>query len=271
MHRKQERIVFSLCILLACQMITSMFVSGVQQQLPRAAVSLLVYAVCLCIPTFFLTLRCDAYKDENVYPKKSFACIVFCAGAIYFGNAFSIFLSHLFSRLGLFVPSGISTYTEIPAVILSFINFVILPPILEELFVRKYIISHLLPYSKTQAVIFSSLVFGFFHMNLLQIPFAVVCGFVFGYFTVKTSSIKFSVTMHFLNNLAAFILSYHPLPDSKILSPFVWITFLIAMAVSAFVLYKNGYFREKMKLPDVSFLSLFYFMSCLFIACITAR
>ena len=271
MYRKQETVIFSLCILLACQMITSMFVPNVQNQLLHAAVSLFTYAVCLSAPTFFLTFKCNVYKDENVYPKKPIACAVFCAGVIYFGNAFSIFLSHIFVTFGLHVPSGITTYTEIPAIILSFINFVLLPPILEELLVRRYILSHLLPYSKTQAVIFSTLVFGFFHMNLLQIPFALVCGFIFGYFTVKTSSVKFSVTMHFLNNLVAFILSYHPLPDSQTLSFAVWIPTLIATVVSAIVLYKNGYFREKMQLPDCSTLSLVYFAVCLFVGCLTAR
>ena len=271
MYRKQETVIFSLCILLACQMIFPLLAPPQEQQLPRALVSLLIYVLCLCLPTLFLSFRCKVYKDKNVYPEKPFACAVFCIGAIYFANAFSIFFSHIFQRMGLDVPSGISTYTEMPAIIVSFVNFVVLPPILEELLVRKYIISHLMPYSKTQAVIFSTLVFGFFHMNLLQIPFALVCGFIFGYFTVKTSSIKFSVTMHFLNNLTAFILTYHPLTDYQILSPLVVSAVLIATAVSAGVLCKNGYFREKMQLPDCSTLSMVYFAVCLFVGCLTAR
>lgn len=269
MHKSQDKIIFSLCILLACQMVFSLFIP--QQGVQRAVVSMLVYALCMCAPTLFLTLDFTPNRDKNVYPDKLFFCIFFCLGIIHIGNTLSVIMAHFLESFGISPPEGIKIYTEPAGVVFSFINFVILPSILEELLVRRYIIGHLSRYSKTQALIFSSLVFGFFHMNVMQIPFAVLCGFVFGYFTIKTSSIKFSVTMHFLNNLSAFILSYADLPTSKNLFIIRGVIAVTVTAISGMMLYKNGYFREKFRKPVFSAMTVFYFMLCTFIACTALR
>ena len=53
------------------------------------------------------------------------------------------------------------------------------------------------------AVCTSALLFGLFHGNLHQIPFAILVGLALGYIVIRTNNIWIAVAVHFLNNLFA--------------------------------------------------------------------
>lgn len=76
----------------------------------------------------------------------------------------------------------------------------ILAPVWEELLFRGYILRTLKPYGKRFAILASAILFGLFHGNLLQAPYAIAVGLVLGYVAVEYS-ITWSVLLHMFNNL----------------------------------------------------------------------
>lgn len=81
-----------------------------------------------------------------------------------------------------------------------FLYSAILGPLAEEVLFRGYVLRSLRPYGKKFAVVLSALLFGLFHGNILQAPYAFLMGLVFGYVTVEYS-LTWSVALHVFNNL----------------------------------------------------------------------
>ena len=58
------------------------------------------------------------------------------------------------------------------------------------------------------AVVLSAVLFGLFHGNVLQVPFAFILGLALGFLVVLTDSIWPAVLLHFVNNLLSVVLGY---------------------------------------------------------------
>lgn len=76
----------------------------------------------------------------------------------------------------------------------------ILAPVGEELLFRGYVLRSLKPFGKRFAIWGSAILFGVFHGNLLQTPYAILMGLLLGYVTVEYS-IGWAVMLHLFNNL----------------------------------------------------------------------
>lgn len=232
-----------------------------------ALFDMMSYGVSMVLCTLFLSSYADGIKkDTRTLPKLPILCIIFALCVMYAGNVFSSALSEVFKGFGYGINADFPIYSDVPSVIISFIHLVVLPPMLEEILMRKLVLGSVLPFGKSGAVIFSSLIFALFHMNLMQIPFAFLCGLVFGYFTVKTGSVFFAVLLHFLNNLSAFILSY--IGTDITFSSFLMVGIFIVpiWVLCTVILYKNGYFREKLRFCKISPLVIFYAVICIVFA-----
>lgn len=73
-------------------------------------------------------------------------------------------------------------------------------PIAEEILFRGLILRSMEPYGKKFAIFASALLFGLFHGNLSQTPFAFVVGLVLGYVTLE-HNIAWAMVLHMFNNL----------------------------------------------------------------------
>lgn len=73
-------------------------------------------------------------------------------------------------------------------------------PISEELLFRGVILRSMEPYGKKFAIFGSAVLFGLYHANLVQIPFAFVVGLVLGYVTVEYN-VGWAIVLHMFNNL----------------------------------------------------------------------
>jgi len=101
-----------------------------------------------------------------------------------------------FDRSALDMLEQVSGYSD------SFSMFLyasLLGPISEELLFRGYVLRTLEPFGKRFAIFGSALLFGLFHGNLLQAPYAFLVGLVLGYVTVEYS-IFWSIAVHIFNN-----------------------------------------------------------------------
>jgi membrane protease YdiL (CAAX protease family) len=76
----------------------------------------------------------------------------------------------------------------------------VLAPVWEELLFRGWILRTLRPYGKRFAILGSAILFGLFHGNLLQTPYALLIGLLLGYVTVEYS-LFWSIALHGFNNL----------------------------------------------------------------------
>lgn len=77
----------------------------------------------------------------------------------------------------------------------------IIPALSEEFFFRGVVLNVLKPYGQGFAIVMSSVIFGFFHGNLGQIPFALAGGMFFALLTLYSGSLIPSILLHFFNNL----------------------------------------------------------------------
>lgn len=108
-------------------------------------------------------------------------------------------------------------------------------PISEELLFRGLILRSMEPYGKKFAIFGSALLFGLFHANLIQIPFAFAVGLVLGYVTVEYN-IVWAMVLHMFNNLILSdtmtrLTSYLPAPWGDLA---VWL-FIIVCSIAALI------------------------------------
>ena len=95
-----------------------------------------------------------------------------------------------------FTPVATSNYQ----IVLQFFTIAVVPAFVEEFLFRGVVLSNLLPYGRTHAIVFSSLLFALMHQNIGQFFYTAVAGLFLGYVFVKTGSIWGSVLLHFVNN-----------------------------------------------------------------------
>lgn len=73
-------------------------------------------------------------------------------------------------------------------------------PIIEELMFRGVIMRQLRPAGKNFSIVASAVLFGLFHGNLIQIPFAILVGLVLGYVATEYS-LGWAILLHMFNNM----------------------------------------------------------------------
>ena len=109
---------------------------------------------------------------------------------------------------------------------------------------RGIVMQPLRRYGDGFAIICSSLVFGFMHCNLVQIPFALIAGIVIGYAVIITESIWTGVLIHFLTNgfSVAVNIVYEIYGEESIqydACNVAFIAFMVAGGIAAFFVYKK--------------------------------
>lgn len=99
-------------------------------------------------------------------------------------------------------------------VFLQILTIVFVTPFMEELFFRGLIYNRIKGYNDyIMAAFFSSILFGLYHMNLVQGIYAFVMGIVLCLVYQRHKSILAPVLMHIAANGTAFIVGHNPLSD----------------------------------------------------------
>lgn len=111
-----------------------------------------------------------------------------------------------------------------------FLYAAVAAPIVEELLFRGAILQTLRPFGKRFAIVFSALLFGLFHKNLIQAPSAFLVGLILGYVAVE-HSLVWCIVLHFLNNcVISWLLADYPTAQGLILLLFT-VAALIVLTV----------------------------------------
>ena len=106
----------------------------------------------------------------------------------------------LLNMLGLSALEALEQATGGADTYSMFLYFSLGAPIVEEIVFRGAVLRGLEKYGKGFAILFSAFLFGAFHGNLLQSPYAFLVGLVLGYVTVEYN-ILWAMVLHMVNNL----------------------------------------------------------------------
>ena len=145
--------------------------------------------------------RQEVFRKEAAMKGRTFSCFLcFCMGVQMVNSIWITCLEMLLTPFGKSVMPILESVAGDTDSFSMFLYASLLAPVWEELLFRGYVLRALRPYGKRFSILGSALLFGLFHGNLLQTPYAIVIGLVLGYVTVEYS-IGWAVLLHMFNNL----------------------------------------------------------------------
>ncbi len=192
-------------------------ISDTSLELLNRIFDVVLYIVQLAVPgIIYLVLRkrsfasCLKIKGDSEKLPFSIGTLL-CFAAC--GFAFACTMSGLSSIFTQFLGLDKSVYNMPVAqnnveFIIDFISIALLPPLIEEFIFRGIILSELMPYGKSFAIVGSAVFFASVHGSIEQMMYSFVYGVLFAYITVKTGSVLTAVIIHFLNNAYSCSLDY---------------------------------------------------------------
>lgn len=166
------------------------------------------YILCVLVGALILLLwkRKAFWKNEMFATERKmtvgtfFKLLTVFLSAQLFAQLFSVALEWLLNLMGLSATAALEAAAITSTGFSMFLYITILGPISEELLFRGFLLRMLKPWGKQTAILVSALIFGLFHGNVIQIPFAFLVGLVLGYVTVEYS-ILWAIVLHIFNNL----------------------------------------------------------------------
>lgn len=145
--------------------------------------------------------KTDILVKEQRMTGGTFVCLLcLCAGAQMANSIWISILEVILNQFGMSAMGVLESVSGDSNTVSMFLYSALLAPITEEIFFRGYILRSLRPFGKRFAIFGSAFLFGLFHGNLLQTPYAFLVGLVLGYVTVEYS-IGWAVVLHMFNNL----------------------------------------------------------------------
>lgn len=139
-------------------------------------------------------------KEKNMRWRTFLCFLIFCMGAQMANSLWITLLELLLMPLGRSVMPVLENVAGSSDTFSMFLYASILAPIWEELLFRGYVLRSLRPYGKRFAIWTSAILFGLFHGNLLQTPYALLMGLLLGYAAAEYS-IVWAILLHMFNNL----------------------------------------------------------------------
>jgi len=109
--------------------------------------------------------------------------------------------------IGITMPE-METPETFPALIFYVLSLTVAPAFIEEIIFRGIVMQSLRRFGDVFALAASSLIFGIFHLNLIQMPYAFILGLCIGYFVMRTGSLWVGVIIHFVNNSIATVFEF---------------------------------------------------------------
>lgn len=165
-----------------------------------------IAAILVCVSVFHAWKGNTYWKQEILAREKRMKgktflfFLLFCMGAQMVNSLWVTLLELLMNAFGKSVMPVLEAVAGSSDTFSMFLYASIFAPVWEELLFRGYVLRTLRPFGKRFAILCSALLFGLFHGNLLQTPYAVIMGLILGYVTVEYS-ILWSVLLHMFNNL----------------------------------------------------------------------
>lgn len=167
----------------------------------------------IALPLFWLLMKLipDTPKGEVVKlkPGKFIMLFFICTAAMYITNMMSSMLTlgiaYLKGEGELFNPVADAMINS--NLVIATIYASIVAPVTEELIFRKLLLDKLRRFGDIPAILMTGIAFGLFHMNLSQMFYAAVLGFIFAYITIRTNTIRYAILLHVMVNFIGTMVS----------------------------------------------------------------
>jgi hypothetical protein len=183
----------------------------------------------------------------HVQPLMILGIVLLVPGLQYLSNYIVTFTAILF-------PHALDVYEDLieSAGLDSSISFgmflysVILAPVSEELTFRGVTLRQAKKYLPFWAAnLFQAVLFGVFHMNLIQGVYAFFLGLFLGYVCEKSGSIYYSILLHMLFNFWGTVLSQYFYIDDTLFSFLFWFLCALAFCIGGITVFNSGVKRSK--------------------------
>ncbi len=178
-------------------------VGGIVTEVASSILYDIAYLAAFMLPAVIMALMCNGgmqpFRFEPKFSVNTFALIaaaVACVFSFSFINSVAVSFLPVGDMGDIFFESYNSDYN----LVLQFITIAIVPGFCEEFLFRGVILSNLMPYGKSTAIVISALCFGLMHGNFMQFLYATAAGIVLGAVYVLTDSIWPSTFIHIINN-----------------------------------------------------------------------
>lgn len=171
--------------------------------------NLFIYTVSLLLPFGIYALCLKMPLGVALPFRKAKADLTF--GGVFIGLGMGVLASYVTSYLqigleavgiGITMPEYEVPET-VPGIILYVIALTVAPAFIEEIIFRGIVMQSLRRFGDIFALVSSALIFGIFHLNLIQMPFAFFLSLGIGYLVLRTGSLWVGVIIHFINNSVA--------------------------------------------------------------------
>lgn len=167
---------------------------------------------------------------NNVLKGKVFAILAIAAVGCY---SLDILIASL---VGLVSPESMDSFNELMATatsgnaVISFLTIVVLAPIAEEIAFRG-IIFRILSKRTTPvaAIIISAVLFGIFHLNIMQAIYVLPIGLLLAYTAYKCKSVLPCIFIHMINNFMPTVVGI--MPEALQVEWFFAVVFVVCAAV----------------------------------------
>lgn len=170
--------------------------------------------VAICMAIFLNLLMTKTNFKLHLFSNISFLGIILALGcSILFYFLLDKGLDPLFEDL---FPSSKENYQQIIRLIqispiVSFLDFCILAPILEEVLMRGFLLDGLsINYGKMIALLISAIFFSILHFNIAQMVPSFICGIILGLLYFYTDSIFSCILAHMGYNVISYMMIILP-------------------------------------------------------------
>lgn len=110
-------------------------------------------------------------------------------------------------------------------------------PIFEELFFRKFIVDRTTHYGSFVSAMVSGLMFGLFHGNLFQFPYAFALGVCFAMVYIRTGNILYPILLHAAINFTGSIVPYFLLQTDNEIVAIVYLGIYVVALIIGIILW----------------------------------
>ena len=147
----------------------------------------------------------DYWKNEVFVKEKPmkagvfFGMLFLCMGTQMVNSLWVAGLEFLYSLSGESLDVIMEAVSGMSDTVSMFLYTAVFAPVWEELLFRGFVLRTLRPFGKRFAILGSAVLFGLFHGNLIQTPYAFLMGLLLGYVTVEYS-ILWAILIHVFNN-----------------------------------------------------------------------
>ncbi len=140
----------------------------------------------------------DVYRQPTAAKFFQWVCFLGLTQIIFSYN--STLIEMLLNFLHLSAQNQEENATGANETLSMFIYGSFLAPFGEEILFRGFLLQNFKRYGVRFAIIFSAILFGIYHGNIVQTPFAFILGLLLGYITVSYG-LKYAIAVHIFNNM----------------------------------------------------------------------